>query len=188
MHPDTGVTCARTTCHQTDTRTPGEFARGICHKRSAAFLPARDEAQIVGTFMNRVEYGQEAFPRHPEHRIGALRDQPVCQNFAASSVRQSRCPGLKHHKFTQFPRNRLQFLKYRPLVSAVSQWRNEALPCRQRTPAKPTWQTKPRFHCLKTVEQPSDGIGIRFPRSRLHHGFLRKRRAAAPNRNTIHFS
>jgi hypothetical protein len=52
------------------------------HEGRTALLPVHDEARAVAIRMKAVEHGEEAFPRHAECDLHALRDEALDDQVA----------------------------------------------------------------------------------------------------------
>ena len=68
-----GVGRARAAGHKTDSWSPGQFAPGLGHIGSAAFLAASDQTEPVFDVVQGVQDLEVAFTRNPESRVGAVR-------------------------------------------------------------------------------------------------------------------
>ena len=64
-------------------RAAGQLATGLRHVRSAAFLPADDEAEALAHVVHRIEDGKVAFAGNAECEVRALCEQAGDEDFAA---------------------------------------------------------------------------------------------------------
>jgi hypothetical protein len=71
MHADAGIGRARAAGDEGDTRSSRHRAVGAGHEGDPAFLTAGDDIDF-GSFRQRVEHGEEAFPGHSEDPFAAL--------------------------------------------------------------------------------------------------------------------
>jgi hypothetical protein len=94
MHADRAVRGARTAGYEKHARLAGQLAVRLGHVRSAAFLAADDEAQLLAQLVEAVEHRKVALARHAKSELDALRTQRVGENLSA-------LPGLqiRFHRF-----------------------------------------------------------------------------------------
>ena len=76
MDADAGIGRTRTPCDEADTGPPGHRAIGTGHESRAAFLATGDDVDR-GLLVQRVEHGEEAFPRNGKDPVAALFDQAI---------------------------------------------------------------------------------------------------------------
>ena len=81
-----GVGRAGSAGDEGDAGLAGHLAVGVGHIGDPAFLPADDQVDFRRV-MERVEHGEEAFPRHGENTVAALDPELVDKDLAAGACR-----------------------------------------------------------------------------------------------------
>jgi hypothetical protein len=82
VHADRCIGGARPAGDEAHARPPGELAVRLGHEGRAALLPVHDEARAIAVRMKAVEHREEAFARHAECDLHALRDQALDDQVA----------------------------------------------------------------------------------------------------------
>src|SRR6266850_201588 len=105
MHADRAVSGPRPSRHEQHARLAGQLAVGLGHVRSAAFLAADDEGDLVAHVVQAVEHRQVALARHAESELYTLCRQRVGEDPAAVARLQI---GFHAGTFSNAPRSAAQ--------------------------------------------------------------------------------
>jgi hypothetical protein len=86
MHTDRRLRGAGPARDEAQPRPVGELAVRLGHVRRARLLAAHHELQLVPHVVEPVQHGEEAFARHGEREVRAVRDQLVDEDAPAVAL------------------------------------------------------------------------------------------------------
>src|SRR3954468_5148225 len=84
MHADTCIGRTGSSWDEAQTRMAGKFSICFAHERSAALLPAYDQANAIADFVKRVQHVQKAFSWYTKGCVGAMNAELIDQNLSAA--------------------------------------------------------------------------------------------------------